>query len=470
MGRDYVGQVRKHAVPLSSDILMLTANSYYQIIHPTFPVLSQSKARVSSKMASYPPALRDALCGALNAALHSFPSGAPLPDQQSSRKAMQLWSTAQLEGVSSRSFATNLAYLQTLLLLAIEATNRAPGTSRGQVAVSQSVWLGSAVGLAYELKLHEYKLPLTDDPDSDERLGRRIWWSLVLMDRWHASSMSTPLLIPDGALVLMPEDQSLLGESLYHLTRKSLYRIIESRTNILGLSIILGHYSILTTTPIEIPSLGLPPFAILGTFLRGELERWREVLPESLSNSPLIHLCYWYLRISVELKQADSDSSSLLSSAIKIVTQLTHNPSLVTPLTYHSTVMATLTLIKLAEYDSTKVEAESGLKGLMENRIAPSAWDSTVRDMINNRKQAGVAALTSSAESKHASTAAQGLQHLAELATANEEGRDVAMGESRNEGESFAANSAGVHHQFHQSLQEIVKNGYLRVLSGESGR
>jgi hypothetical protein len=118
-----------------------------------------------------------------------------------------------------------LVYLQILLLLAIEAANRTPGTTRGHVGLSQSVWLGSAVGLAYELKLHEYKPPLTDDPDSDEKLGRRIWWSLVIMDRWHAASMSTPLLIPDSAVVLMPEDQSLLGESLYHLTRKSLYHI-----------------------------------------------------------------------------------------------------------------------------------------------------------------------------------------------------------------------------------------------------
>jgi len=201
--------------------------------------------------------------------------------------------------------------------------------------------------------------------------------------------------------------------------------------------------------------------------LRGELERWREVLPDSLSNSPLIHLCFWYLRIVLELKQADSDSSSLLTSAMKIVTQLTHNPNLVTPLTYHSTVLATLILIKLSEYDGASSEAESGLKALMENRVAPSAWDSTVRDMISNRKQAGAA---SSAESKHASTAAQGLQHLAELATANEEGRDIAMGESRSEGEIFGVKSAAMHKKVHPNFEEIMKSGYLRVLSGESGR
>ncbi|KAH8803820.1 hypothetical protein F5882DRAFT_140741 [Hyaloscypha sp. PMI_1271] len=444
-----------------------TVDSYYKIMHPTFPLLSQSKARLNSRWSSYPVTLRDALYSALHSAVNSFPSATSLPENKSSRKGMQLWFTAQLEAPASRSFATNLAYLQILLLLAIEAGNRVPGAARGQAALSQSVWLGNAVGLAYEMKLYEYKAPLTDDPDSDERLGRRIWWSLVIMDRWHAASMSTPLLVSDNALVLMPEDQSLLGESLFHLTRKSAYFLADTCADNPGLSIILGHYLSVPTTSTEIPSLGVPPFAVYGTLLRGELERWREVLPDSLFNSPLIHLCFWYIRIVLELKQADSDHSSLLTSAMKIVTQLTHNSNLVTPLTCHSTVLATLILIKLSEYDGVGSEAESGLKTLMENRIAPSAWDSTVRDMISNRKQAGV---PGSAESKHVSTAAQGLQHLAELATANEEGRDVAMGESRSEGEIFSAKSAGVHNKVHPNFEEIMKNGYLRALSGESGR
>jgi Fungal specific transcription factor domain len=178
-------------------------------------------------LASYPTTLREALYEALYAALRSFPAVTPLPEHQNTRKAIQLWSAAQFEGATSRSLAINLAYLQILLLLSIEAVNRVPGTARGQNGVSQSVWLGSAIGLAYELKLHDYKPSLTDDPDSDERLGRRIWWSLVNLDRWHAASMSTPLLIPDSAVVLMPEDQTLLGDSLYHLTRKDLYSLTE---------------------------------------------------------------------------------------------------------------------------------------------------------------------------------------------------------------------------------------------------
>jgi hypothetical protein len=59
---------------------------------------------------------------------------------------------------------------------------------------------------------------------------------------------------------------------------------------------------------------------------------------------------------------------------------------------------------------------------------------------------------------------------LAELATANEEGRDVSMGEGRTEGENFAGKSAATHNQLHQDLREMVNIGYLRILGGDSGR
>jgi hypothetical protein len=123
--------------------------------------------------------------------------------------------------------ATNLIYLQIMLLLAIEADNRDPASTRGQAGPPQSVWLGSAVGLAYSMKLHVQKMSSQqseNDPDSDDKLARRIWWSLVIMDRWHAASTASPLLIPDTSVVVYPEDQALLGENVYQLARESTVR------------------------------------------------------------------------------------------------------------------------------------------------------------------------------------------------------------------------------------------------------
>lgn len=118
-----------------------------------------------------------------------------------------------------------------MLLMAIQADNRDPASARGLVGPPQSLWLGSAVGLAYSLKLHVHAMSSQqsdNDPDSEDKLARRIWWSLVIMDRWHAASTSSPLLIPDSSVVVYPEDQTLLGEKFYQLARR--FTDFESRS------------------------------------------------------------------------------------------------------------------------------------------------------------------------------------------------------------------------------------------------
>lgn len=142
-------------------------------------------------------------------------------------KAAQLITSFQFENGFSPSFSTSLVHLQTLMFLVIKTSQaRTPGASL------QSVWLGSAVGLAYSLKLHQYRpqeFVALEDQDSDERLARKVWWALVIMDRWHASSTSSPVLIPDGSVVLSLDDHVLLGESLYQVARELAFHTYKSR-------------------------------------------------------------------------------------------------------------------------------------------------------------------------------------------------------------------------------------------------
>jgi hypothetical protein len=73
------------------------------------------------------------------------------------------------------------------------------------------------------MKLHAQKASSQhseNDSDSEERLARRIWLSLVIMDRLRAASECSPLQIPDTSVVIFTEDQALLTESFYHLARK----------------------------------------------------------------------------------------------------------------------------------------------------------------------------------------------------------------------------------------------------------
>jgi hypothetical protein len=240
--------------------------------------------------------------------------------------------------------------------------------------------------------------------------------------------------------------------------------------NLAGLSIVLGHFSAVQIAPTDVPAFAVPPTSMSGMLLRGELERCRESFPPTFfppSNTPLVHLCYWYLRILLELRLCPSEPEDILGPAMHIVTQLTHNTSFTSPLTHHATVLAASTLIELTGYDNTKDTAENGLRSLVENHIAPSGWDIAIRDLIVSKRNLGSSAGAGGAESQHALTASQGLQRLADLATATEEDRvDATTVESRKEGEQTNQGSAG--NRFAERLQglrDLITKGYMSALS-----
>jgi len=221
--------------------------------------------------------------------------------------------------------------------------------------------------------------------------------------------------------------------------------------------------------PSDLPPLAIP--SLINHTLRGEMERWRESLPPSLfppSNSPLIHLCYWYIRILYELRLPESEPQELLAAAGQIATQLTHSANLTSPLTYHSTALAAITLIELTNHEGTKEKAEKSLLLLLQNRIAHSGWDEAIRELIN-KKQSSSAALPIMTESQHALTASQGLQRLADLATATEEGRENTASETKKEGEKIITAAPSPALQRYPQLRATIRIGYLSHVLGGDG-
>lgn len=207
--------------PIRLYVTVLIHPSYYSLIHPTYPLL-ESKAKMETRLSTCPPSLRKAFCICLSSTVRSFvTANGPVVDYQSSQQVQHLLAS-QYDDVSHGTLSTNMVNLQIKLLLVLETENRFPITD-GQSGPSTSQCLGSAVGLAYTMRLHTYTSPdkqLENDPDSDDKLLRRLWWSLVVMDRWHSSSTSSPFFIPDESVVLYPDDQAVLGDALYHLVRK----------------------------------------------------------------------------------------------------------------------------------------------------------------------------------------------------------------------------------------------------------
>jgi hypothetical protein len=119
--------------------------------------------------------------------------------------------------------------LEAMILMAIEADSHGPAGMHSQHSPSQAVWLGSAVGLAYSMRLHipaQKELASDGDPDTDEKLARRCWLVLVTLDKLHASSTATPGLIPDDSVVILQEDQQF-GEVTYHLASKLKLQLVQ---------------------------------------------------------------------------------------------------------------------------------------------------------------------------------------------------------------------------------------------------
>jgi len=183
--------------------------------------------RLRGRLANCVSTLREAFLLALDRAVRSSPLTnlrANNDPRQSTRRAAELISASQYDKGADENVSASLIYIQTLILMALESDNHGPATMRGQVGPPRSEWLGRAIGMATHLKLN---IPrprdtlMEGDADSDDRMGRRIWWILFILDRWHASSTSCLLQIADHSSSLSAEDQIILGETTYHIARKS---------------------------------------------------------------------------------------------------------------------------------------------------------------------------------------------------------------------------------------------------------
>ncbi len=95
--------------------------------------------------------------------------------------------------------------------------------SSGPVHNRNTSWIAEAVSIATYLNLHQshrFELGRTADEDSSPRVARRVWLSLVVLDRFHASSTASPLLVGEDSARLVASDEENLGPDAYHLVRK----------------------------------------------------------------------------------------------------------------------------------------------------------------------------------------------------------------------------------------------------------
>ncbi|KAI1766981.1 hypothetical protein GGR53DRAFT_175212 [Hypoxylon sp. FL1150] len=376
-------------------------SGYLNVVHPCFPLLAASKARVEGQLAQCPPPLRDAFVEALYGTMQSFVSVPGLYTNGDISSATRL--VADWESDSSpRTSIMNLVHLQTLILIAISTDNYGPSSLKGEHGgPPKASILGRAVGLAYSMRLHasgfEANVDVQPEPDSNENIAIRAWWTLVMLDRWNAIGTASPLFIPNDSVVILPSLSSVLGVNVYHLAR---------------LSNILGYFAPVSLAPPRVlsPESGAAP--ILSSFFNLSIELFREVLPHSITPSthPILHMVYWHCRLLAYLFQTNAKSSDILWPCKETAGLLLTNTQLLSPLNHHFFCLTVLSLVELIRVEKTREEATFLLRQLLESNLAPSTWDAVIRDHISEHIRPSTAQ----------DTANQSLQHLADLATATE--------------------------------------------------
>lgn len=367
-------------------------NEYYRVIHQTFPLLPNNKNRLRQRLGECPASLREAFLAALDCYMRTFPTTTLPPNigyPQALKRAAELLAKYPFDNPSTHTNATNLVYLQTLLIMALESDNHGPATIRGQAGPSRAEWLGRAAGVAGQIQINTIPAPsqsvMEGDRDSEDRLARRVWWVLFILDRWHASSTADLLKLPENSLVLLPEDQILLGESTYHLAR---------------LSFIIGHLaSILTTT--KTPSTDVmapsnPASALLGLTLAGEIDRFRESVESVWGTLNLVHLSYHHCHLLIKRLSPTTEPVELIEHAVKVATVLNSRLTPVTPLNHHFGALAAMTLCELCDVPITRAEALRGLDQMVEclgegrglaGKQESEGWDGAIRELVVKKKE-----------------------------------------------------------------------------------
>ncbi|KJZ73181.1 hypothetical protein HIM_07378 [Hirsutella minnesotensis 3608] len=364
---------------------------FHATIQPLFPIMPSSTARIQGLLSQCPQSLRTAFSIAFSTV------GQPSPgDVKHADDLLREWERGDVP--SSR--ASDIVHAQTLMLLIIDADWR--------VLPTLPFLLARAVALSNTMKLWKLLPVESADPDSDDQLCLKFWWSVILMDRWYAAGTGSPALVPDSSVVAGAGLLTNLGEVCFHLMR---------------LSKLLNRIAYVIST---IQPGATTADAAMATILGDYIENYREDLPAHVdaASYPLIHLAYWHCRLLVTLLTPGATAAETLWPTRELANLLSASDHLQNPLMHHFVSLVVLSLSKLIKADRSREEATQLIKEISE-KAAGSHWDGVQERLSELRTASSVEA-----------TASQGLQHLADLATAHE---GVAPGEGIVPGEGELA-------------------------------
>lgn len=188
---------------LSRHCRLTQYHSFLVSVQPVYPILPDDRNRLLSLLSQAAPAVKTAFRLALPSVGH--PSSG---DAKIASSLLHEWENSD----APRNRATDIVHLQAILMLIIDADWRATSTL--------PFLLARGVALANSMKI--WKPPSVEvfvSHDCDEQLCVRLWWSMVLLDRWHAAGNGQPPFIPDRSAVPPAGLENVVGEVCFYLLR-----------------------------------------------------------------------------------------------------------------------------------------------------------------------------------------------------------------------------------------------------------
>ncbi|KAF1808017.1 hypothetical protein P152DRAFT_477671 [Eremomyces bilateralis CBS 781.70] len=271
-------------------------SDYYERMHQQLPFLPKSIVQLRQRLTLCRPTLRRAFTLALECFIRSCP-GSKLPQDaefreqfQTVSKLLQFW---HYEDPINAAFHNSLVYVQALVLMHLASENQTLHDKH--TVTSRSEWLARAIGQSKHLRLEEPRGRATIldgdlSQDTDERLARRIFYTIYVLDQWHAISLCQSALLPDYGMSTMHEDAAILGPELHFLKRSALILGDLVKTvkacSLLPRDPLLAHLD---------PSS--PATLILTGFTNATLSLFRDLAADLLPTIPHLELLYHHLQL-----------------------------------------------------------------------------------------------------------------------------------------------------------------------------
>ncbi|KAK0641069.1 hypothetical protein B0T16DRAFT_430990 [Cercophora newfieldiana] len=371
-------------------------NCYLAAIHPTFPILARTKARVQSLISQCPPSLQDAFCDAFLDFTRPF---LQLPGLiigetiASAHRSLLDWELEQ----HPRTPATDLVYFQTTVMMALDQDR---GRAR---AFPQAALIGKAAGIGLSQKLHlaspDPVPSLEFDPDSDHNVALRAWWALVSFDRWHAIATGVPVSISNDTAVVLPGLRYIVGDGAYQLIQ---------------LSHVIGSFVMLAQTKeADVDHRGA---RIMSSLALSVIEQQRLQFPAALEEAHFqhIYLAYWHTRLLADMFSPKTRMDNIMHDCENLIRLMANPPQPPGPLYDHFRILLSLILIELTKISETRDSATKMIKDMLECGIVSSPRNAALRDKIADT----LPTQTQGREATMNDTSVKNLQQLADVATA----------------------------------------------------